>query len=219
MTGATTFGSTVNAGILDVRADSFAFSSNIWWWQGMRPWERPVRSLSCGAATIGARFTVTQATAINLAGTVNAAEIDLTAANTITFGTGGVFATTGDIRLVTTAVGAGNGITANGIVDAKSALIIDSVRGVTLNATVDAGSIDIDAVSINYGTLVTNDGGSATLTASATGSITATGTTTVAGDLSIVRALNVSLSWIDYRRWRVHSGRDAWLLARYDHAG
>src|SRR5690606_22087405 len=87
-----------------------------------------------GITTVEGDFTGVAAASINLANTTTAADISLTAANTITFGTGGVFATTGGIVLVTTATGSGNGVTANGPINAELALQIDSARGSALNA-------------------------------------------------------------------------------------
>ncbi len=192
VTGGTSFGSTVNAGVLNARAESFVFSGNLIV-GGAATLGAEGAIVFSGAATVGTQFTITEASTINLAGAVSAADLDLTAATTITLGSGGISAITGDIRLTTTDAGVGNGVTANGIIDAADEFVIVSPRGAALNGTVTAGSIKIDASTINYSSLTTDAGGSATLTASATGAIIGTGTTTIAGDLTIVRALNVTL--------------------------
>ncbi|MGH3584640.1 MAG: hypothetical protein ACRDUB_23840, partial [Mycobacterium sp.] len=110
----------------------------------------------------------------------------ITAVNTISVSVGGLVSTTGPVVLTTTAPGAGNAITALGIIDSAAALTITTPRSIALNL-VEAVSLGIDAASINLPAAVTTTG-AAVLSAAATGNITLGSTFTVGGALTITRA-------------------------------
>ncbi len=140
--------------------------------------------------TAGGNLLVTGASAVTLGDAVTANTVNITAANTIDISVGGLASTVGGITLATTAPGAGNSVSALGLVDASTALTITTPRAVSLNA-VDAASVAVSAASINLSSVVTATGG-VTLTADASGNISAGSTITAGGALNISRAKAVT---------------------------
>jgi hypothetical protein len=146
------------------------------------------------AVNVNGTLSVPTSSSITLSGVSSAGTANLNATNTITVGIGGISTTAGNLTLVTTAAGAGNGVTASGPVAANALLDITTPRGLALNETVSAGAIDIDAASISLPSTVsaTND---IILLAASTGNITLGATaTSTGGNLVIDRAKDISFS-------------------------
>lgn len=140
----------------------------------------------------GGALTVGSAASVLFGEAVTAASASITATNTINISVGGLRSNTGAISLTTTAAGAGNSINALGLIDAATALSLNTPRGVALNL-VEAGSFTVDAASINLPAAVTTTG-AISLTAAASGNITAGATISAGGAFTISRGKAITTS-------------------------
>ena len=131
---------------------------------------------------------MTGASAITLGAATTADSVNITAASSIDISVGGLASTTGSIALTTTTAGAGNAVSALGLIDSNTALTITTPRSVSLNA-VDAASVAVNAASLNLSgqTTITN-----AVTLTLTGDLTTTAPFTAGGALSIPTVRDVS---------------------------
>lgn len=215
VTGATSFSSSMQAGSLALQAGSFTFTGDVAS-SGVASITANTGALTAnGNITVVGALTATAATSLALNGSTAAHSMSLTGTNTVTIGAGGLTTlaspTSGDITITTTGAVAGNSVTLNGPVDAKgtlainaaravqalgnltvSALNVVTTRGVSLSL-VDAGSVDIDALSISLPAAVSATG-AITLRADTTGNIVSGSTISAGGALTISRAKAITTS-------------------------
>lgn len=144
-----------------------------------------------GAFSSGALATVTSARALSFLGAVEVATGSFTAASTINLGTGSITTTTGDLTLTTTVSGAGNGVSGSGPISIADDFKIVTPRAVTLNGSIEAATIDIDAASITLpGTIDATS--TITLLAANTGNISLGSTVNAGGALTVNRVRDLS---------------------------
>lgn len=144
-----------------------------------------------GSLAAGGVATLTSARALSLLGSVEVLSGTFTAASTINLGTGSVTTTAGDLTLVTTGAGAGNGVTASGPIDIADDFIITTPRAIALNGSIEAATIHFDAAAISLpGTVETT--GALTLLAANTGNITLGSTVNAGGALTVNRVRDLT---------------------------
>jgi hypothetical protein len=215
VTGAASFSSTIQAGSLALQAGSFTFNGEIAS-SGVAGIASNTGAITAnGNVSAAGALTVSAATNLALQGATEAHAMNFTAVGTVTVGAGGLTTLaspgSGDIQIITTGAVAGNSVTLNGPVDAKGTFGINAARGVlaadSINASVlnivtpravalnvvDAGSISVDALSINLPAAITATAG-ITLNAATTGNIVAGSTIHAGGVLEINRAKAVTTS-------------------------
>ncbi len=213
--GATTFSASLQAGSLALQSGAFTFNGEVTSSGAAGLTANTGAITAAGNVSAAGALTATAATTLALNGATAAHAMALAATNTVTVGAGGLTTlaspTTGHITITTTGAVAGNSVTLNGPVDAKGTFAINAARGVlgsaNINASalnvvsarsvslnlVDAGSINLDAQSINLPAAVAATG-AITLRAEAAGNIVVGSTLSAGSALQITRGKAITTS-------------------------